>query len=121
MTCRPPAGASCCPGRNPPDELDGQAEVGDAARSIPLHQDVLALQVAVGDGRLPLRAEDLGVEVAETRDGGVGQPQHCSAVQGAGLEVVVQGAVLMAVGDQVELRPRACALDVGRNETCKSK
>lgn len=104
-----------------PDELDCQAQVGDAARPVSLHQDVLALQVAVGDGRLPLRAEDLGVEVAETRDGGVGQPQHGSVVQGAGLEVVVQGAVFMAVSDQVKLRPGARALDVGRNETCKSK
>lgn len=54
------------PGSGSPDELDSQAEVGDTARPVPLHQDVLAFQVAVGNGRLPLRAEDLGVEVAET-------------------------------------------------------
>lgn len=74
---------------NSPDELDGQAQVGDATRPVPLHQDVLALEVSVGDGRLPLRAEDLSVEVAEARHGGVRQPQHGSVVQGAGLEVVV--------------------------------
>lgn len=95
----------CVLASNSPDELDSQAQVCDAARPVPLHQDVLALEVSVGDGRLPLRAEDLGVKVAEARDGGVGQPQHGSVVQGAGLEVVVQGAVLMAVGDQVQLRP----------------
>lgn len=44
-----------------PVELDGQAEVGDAACAIFLHQDVLAFQVSVGDGRFALRAVDLCV------------------------------------------------------------
>ena len=31
---------------------DAEAEVGDGARQVALHQDVLGLKVAVGDGRL---------------------------------------------------------------------
>ncbi len=58
-----------------PDEFDGEPEVGDAAGAVLLHQDVFALQVSVSDGRLALRAEDLGVQVAEAGDGGVRQPQ----------------------------------------------
>jgi hypothetical protein len=46
-----------------PVELDGQAQVSDAAGAVLLHQDVLALQVSVGDGRLALGAVDLRVEV----------------------------------------------------------
>ena len=36
---------------------DGQAQVGDAARPVLLDQDVLGLQVPVGDGRLSWRPE----------------------------------------------------------------
>ena len=88
-----------------PVELDRQAQVGDAAGAVPLHQDVLALQVAVGDGGLALRAVDLRVQVAEARDGGVGQLEQRAHVQRVGAEVVVQRAVLVVVSDQVELRP----------------
>lgn len=97
-----------------PDELDGQAEVSDAAGAVPLHQDVFALQVSVGDGRFALRAEDLRVKVAEAGDGWVGQSQHGPAVQGGALQIVVQRAVLVVVGDEVELSPRARAFNVGR-------
>ena len=38
-------------------------QVGDAALAVPPHQDVAALEVAVGDGGLALRAEDLRVKV----------------------------------------------------------
>ena len=48
-----------------PDEFDGEPQVGDAAGAVLLHQDVLAFEVTVGDGRLALRAEDLGVQVAQ--------------------------------------------------------
>ena len=36
---------------------DGQAQVGDAARPVLLDQDVLGLQVPVGDSRLSWRPE----------------------------------------------------------------
>lgn len=106
------------PALSPPDELDRQPQVGDAAGPVPLHQYVLALQVPVGDGRLALGAEDLGVEVAEARHRGVRQPQHGFVVQRGGFEVVVQGAVLVVVGDQVELGPGARAFDISGYETC---
>ncbi len=71
----------------------------------------------MSDGRLALRAEDLGVQVAEAGDGGVRQPQQRSDVQRGGFEVVVQRAVLVIVRDQIQLRPRARALDIRRDET----
>lgn len=102
-----------------PDKLDRQSQVGDAAGPVPFHQDVLALQVPVGDGRLALGAEDLGVEVTEARHGGVRQSQHGFVVQRGGFEVVIQGAVFVAVGDQVELSPGASAFNISGNETCE--
>jgi len=101
-----------------PVELDGEAEVGDAAGAVLLDQDVLALQVPVGDGRLALRAVDLGVQVAEAAGGRVRQPQQGLRVQRAQLQVVVQRAVLVVVGDEEELREGAGAFDVGRDEAC---
>lgn len=78
-------------------------EVGDAALAVLLHQHVLALQVAVGDGRLALRAEDLHVEVGEAAGDGQSHAQAAGGVQGAELKVVVQGAHLVEVGDEPQL------------------
>lgn len=103
----------------PPDKLDRQSQVGDAAGPVALHQYVLTLQVPVSDGRLALGTEDLGVEVAEARHRGVSQSQHGLVVQRGGFEVVVQGAVFVAVGDQVELGPGAGAFNVSGYEPCE--
>lgn len=103
----------------PPDKLDRQSQVGNAAGPVPFHQDVLALQVPVGNGRLALGTEDLGVEVTEARHGGVRQSQHGFIIQRGGFEVVVQGAVFVAVGDQVELGPGAGAFNISGYEPCK--
>lgn len=54
-----------CPFPVLPDEFDGKTQVCDAAGPILLYQDVLALQVSVGDGWLALGAKDLCVEVTE--------------------------------------------------------
>lgn len=105
----------------PPVELDGEAEVGDAAGAVLLDQDVLALQVAVGDGRLPLRAVDLRVQVAEAAGGGVRQPQQGRRVQRGQLQEVAQRAVLVVVGDEEELREGAGAFNVGRDEACRTE
>lgn len=102
-----------------PVELDGEAEVGDAAGAVLLDQDVLALQVAVGDGRLALRAVDLRVQVAEAAGGRVGEPQQRLRVQRGQLQEVVQRAVLVVVGDEEELREGARALNVRRDEACR--
>lgn len=103
----------------PPVELDGQAQVGDAAGAVLLHQDVLALQVSVGDGRLALGAVDLRVEVTQAAGGGVGQSQQALGVQRGEPQVVVQGAVLMVVCDEEELGEGPGTLDVCRYETCR--
>lgn len=39
---------------------DGQAEVGDGAQEVLLDQDILGLEVTVGDARLPCRANRSG-------------------------------------------------------------
>ena len=102
-----------------PVELDGEAEVGDAAGAVLLDQDVLALQVPVGDGRFALRAVDLRVEVAEAAGRRVRQAQEGLRVQRGQLQVVVQRAALMEVGDEEELREGACSFDVSRDEACR--
>lgn len=102
-----------------PNEFNCQPEVGYTARSVPFHQDVLALQVPVGDGRLALGAEDLCVQVAKAWHGGVSQPQHGLIVQSGGFEVVVQRAIFVAVSDQVELGPGAGSFNVSSYETCE--
>ena len=109
-------GLACGRWAGSPVELDGQAQVGDAAGAVLLHQDVLALEVAVGDGGLALRAVDLGVEVAEAARHRVGQPQQAGGVQAAHAQEVVQRALLVVVRDQEELCQRARALDVRRDE-----
>lgn len=102
-----------------PNEFNCQPEVGYTARPVSFHQDVLALQVPVGDGRLALGAEDLCVQVAEARHRGVSQPQHGLIVQSGGFEVVVQRAIFVAVSDQVELGPGAGSFNVSSYETCE--
>ena len=59
---------------------DGQAKVGDDAAAVGAHQDVLGLDVAVGDGRLALGPEYLRVQVHQARDGRDQNPEymtHC--------------------------------------------
>lgn len=104
-----------------PVELDGEAQVGDAAGAVLLHQDVLALQVPVGDGRLALRAVDLGVQVAEAAGSRVGQPQQRRGVQRVDLQEVVQGAVLMVVCDEEELREGARTFNVRCDEAWRAE
>ena len=103
--------------RHSPDKLDCQSEVSYTARPVSFHQYVLTLQVPVSDGRFALGAEDLGVEVTEARHGGVSQPQHGFVVQSGWFEVVVQGAILMVVSDQVELGPGARSFNISSNKT----
>lgn len=101
-----------------PVKLDGEAQVSDAAGSVLLDQDVLALQVSVGDGGLPLRAVDFRVQVTEAARRRIRQPQQHLRVQRAQLQVVVERAVLVVVGDEEELREGARALNVRRDEAC---
>lgn len=72
----------------------------------------------MGDGRFALRAVDLGVQVAEAARRRERQPQQRLRVQRGQLQVVVQRAVLVEVGDEEELREGAGAFDVRRDEAC---
>lgn len=101
-----------------PVELDGEAKVGDAAGSVLLYQDVLALEVTVSDGRFALCAKDLRMQVTQTARRRVRQPQQRRRVQGAQLQEVVQRTVLVVVGDEEELREGTRPLDVGSDEAC---
>lgn len=123
--CRSRAGAKAlthahgCPvsvATDLPVELDGEAQVGDAAGAVLLHQDVLALQVSVSDGRFPLRAVNLRVQVAQAARRRERQPQQRRHVQRRHPQVVVQGAVVMVIRDQEQLREGAGAFDVGSDE-----
>ena len=102
-----------------PVELDGEAEVGDAAGAVLLDQDVLALQVSVGDGWFALRAVNLGVQVTEATGRRERQPQQRLRVQRGQLQVVVQRAVLVVVGDEKELCEGTGAFNVSRDEACR--
>ena len=65
-----------------------------------------------------LCAIDLCVEVRQPADGRVRKTQRARRVQTVLAQIVVQGSVLVVVGDEEELRPRPCALNVRRNEPC---
>lgn len=101
-----------------PVELDGEAEVSDAAGSVLLDEDVFALEVAVSDGRFALRAEDLCMQVTQAARRRVRQPQQRRRVQRAQLQEVVERTVLVVVSDEEELREGARPLDVGGDEAC---
>lgn len=73
----------------------------------------------MSDGGLSLRAVDLGVQVAEAAGRRVGEPQHSPRVQRGQLQVVVQRAALVVVGDEEELREGAGAFDVSSDEACR--
>lgn len=68
------------------------------------------------DGGFPLRAVDFRVQVAQAAGGGIRQSEQRLRVQRGELQVVVQGAVLVVIGDQEELREGARALNVCRYE-----
>lgn len=92
-------------------------QVSDAALSVPLHQDVPALQVSVGDGRLFLGADDLGVEVHQAAGHGQAHPQAALWIQAAVLQEVVQRAQLVEVGDEPQLGAGILGGHVGGDET----
>lgn len=72
----------------------------------------------MGDGRFTLCAIDFSVEVTEAARRRVRQPQQHLRVQRGQLQVVVQRAVLVVIGDEEELCERTRALNVSRNEAC---
>lgn len=104
-----------------PVVFNSQTQISDAASAVLLDEDVLALQVSVSDGWFALRTIDLSMEVAQTTCCRVGQLQQSLSVQGGELQVVVQRAVLMVVGDEEELREGSGALNVSCNKTWRKQ
>ena len=91
-----------------------QPQVPDAAGSVRLDEDVLGLDVAVGDGQLAVVADDLGVEVDEAGRRPVRQGQQLGGGEGGALQVVVERALAVVVGDEPQLGAGAAARHVGR-------
>lgn len=101
-----------------PVEFDSEAQVSNTTAPIFLDEDVFALQVTMGNGRLSLGAINLCVQVAQAAGSRVSQLEQRSGVQGSTLQEVVEGTILVVVGDQVELSPGACTFNVRCYETC---
>lgn len=78
-------------------------QVSDAALAVLVDKYVFALEVSVGDGGLALGAEDLHMEVCQAAGDGEGHAQAAGSVQGAQLQIVIQGAHLVEVGYQPQL------------------
>ena len=72
---------------------DGQAEVGNDGGAVAPHQDVLALDVPVGDGGLALGAVDLCVQVHQARHRADQQPHRLRLGQGHPGGVVTRGMI----------------------------
>ena len=59
-----------------------QPKVGNDTAAVSSHQNILGLDVPMGDGGLALGAEDLGVQVDQPRDGGDQDPHRLQLSQG---------------------------------------
>lgn len=96
-------------------------QVSDAALSVPLHQDVSALQVSVGDRRLFLGADDLCVEVDQAAGHRQAHPEAALRLKAAVLQEVVERAQLVEVGDEPQLGAGVLGRHVGGDETCSQE
>lgn len=85
---------------------DGQSKIADGACAIGLHQDILRLEIPVGDGRLPLRTDDLHVKMRQPGSDRPSHPDHTVRVHGRSVQIIEQGALLVIVCDQPQLGPR---------------
>ena len=86
---------------------DGQSEIADRACTIRLHEDILRFEIPVSDGRLPLRADDLHVKMRQPGGDRQGHPDHTVRVHGRSVQIIEQRALLVVIGDQPQLGPRA--------------
>lgn len=79
-------------------------KVSDAALAVPLHQNVAAFEVTVGDCRLALSGEDFRVKVHEATGYRQAHAQTCLWIHGAVLQEVIERAQLVEMSHQPELR-----------------
>ncbi len=96
-------------------------QVSDAALQIFLHQDVLALQVSVSDGRFALSAKDLRVQVHQPAGYWRRHVQSICHLHSNTLQVVVEWAVLVVVCDEPQLSARVSGGHIRSHEPCKEK
>lgn len=94
-------------------------KVSDATLAVLIHQDVLALQISMSDGRLALCTEDLNVQVRQAAGDGQGHPQAGRGIQRAQLQIIIQRAHLMVMCDQPQLSAGVTRRHVGCNKACK--
>ena len=95
---------------------DSESKVCNCATAVSFHQDVLRFDVSMSNGWLSFRAKYLCVKVGETLGRGQCKP-HCRlVVEYVGLQVVVEAAQVVVVGDEEHLCPPPCPLDVGGYE-----
>lgn len=78
-------------------------QVGDAALSVPLYQDIPTFQVSVCDSRLFLGADYFSVEMDQAAGHRQAHSQAALRLQAAVLQEVIQGAQLVKVGDEPQL------------------
>lgn len=75
----------------------------------------------MGDGWFALSAKDLYMQVRQAAGRGHSQPQGQLGLQGLPLQKVIEGAVLVVVGDEPQLRAGVPRGHVGGDEACKQK
>ena len=90
-----------------------QAKVTDAARQVTLHQNVFRLDVPVSDGWFTAVSDNFCVKVGQASSCRVHQAQHLLVIQRVFLEVVVEGAQRVVVGDEPKLGARVPGCHVG--------
>lgn len=95
-------------------------QICDAAAQLLCDQDVFALQVSVCDGRFPLGAEDLRVQVNEAARYRRRHRQTLCCFHGDSLQVVIKWSILVVVGDEPQLGAGVSGCHVRRHETWES-
>lgn len=96
-------------------------QVSDAALAVPLHQNVAAFEVTVGDGRLALSGEDFCVKVHQATGYWQAHAQTRLWIQGAVLQEVIKWAQLMEMSHQPELRAGVLWCHVWGDESWKKR
>jgi hypothetical protein len=107
------------PEESSPDVLHRQTKVSDHTVAVSLDQNIFALDVSVGDSEFALGAKDFSMQVGDAAGRGPGKSKTRLGVDSIQLQVVMQRAVHVEVGDQQHLGPRPVALDIGCDEAWK--
>lgn len=94
-------------------------QVSDAALQIFLHQDILALQVSVSDGRFAFSAKNLRVQVHQPAGYRRRHVQPICHLHGNTLQVVIERAVLVIVCDEPQLSAGVSGGHVRSHESWK--